>query len=455
MTNSKFWERGELIFWLTFFALVLQSPLVLLSRPEEFMFLPLTLVLGLVGMFLLRQNSEPSDRKFQVGIFLMAFSVRLWAGFFLYGYDFGKAIGDEDAGGYVDGWTMAQSWMHNGLDGFFNSIYTVFVGQFNIGQQMIWGLMMFVIGGPSRLAVSALNSFAGAGLVIVAYRITKIIFSEKEARIVALCITFWFSLILFSAGTSKEILVIFLEWSILYIIIRGKTLTRNDIFLLIPFLLGLYTTRFYAFYMCCATILIRFILSGNKTFFVYVRDASLAFSVILVFMFALNSYGVLNRDFQTYERRTEDVSQWRNGVAETTGSGVDLYQEDQTALVSVPVAVGYFFFSPFPWELGTGTFRKNLAIPENLALMFLFGVGIFSIKSVFKEKVNKLLPIVAFCVLYASFHISTLANIGLAWRHKQTVVPLLFMFASVGIIKMGAATQKQKKSQVRSQLHRV
>lgn len=450
MINSNFFKRGELIFWLTFASLVIISPFVILDKPEEFMFLPLTLVLGLGAIFFLNQSSEKHDRNFQISIFLLAFSLRLWAGFFLYGFGFGEALGDEDATGYISGWVMAQNWMNNGIDGFVNNLYAVFIGRQNVGQSMIWGSMMFVIGGPSRLAVSALNSFAGAGVVISVYRMTKVLFSEKEAKIVAICMTFWLSLILFSAGTSKEILVIFLEWTILYVIIRGKTLTRNDIFLLIPLLLALYTIRFYAFYMCCAVILIRFVTSGDKSFLVYLRDAAVAFVFISAFMFALSSYGVLERDREVYERNAEGLTQWRINVADYTGSGVVLYDEEQSSFVSIPVATAYFFFSPFPWELGSGSFRKNLSIPENLALMFLFVVGLFSVKSIFKEKISKLLPIVAFCVLYAGFHIASLANIGLAWRHKQTVVPLLFMFAAVGIIKMGA-TQREKKPQLRRQ----
>jgi len=60
-------------------------------------------------------------------------------------------------------------------------------------------------------------------------------------------------------------------------------------------------------------------------------------------------------------------------------------------------------------------------------------IGFPAWKIFFKDKFVDIAPIVAFCALYAGMHIWGLANVGLAWRHKQTVMPLLFMLVAVAI----------------------
>jgi hypothetical protein len=52
-----------------------------------------------------------------------------------------------------------------------------------------------------------------------------------------------------------------------------------------------------------------------------------------------------------------------------------------------------------------------------------------------KERFYQILPILAFCTLYAGFQIWGLSNIGLAWRHKQTVMPLFFLLAALSLTK--------------------
>jgi hypothetical protein len=38
-------------------------------------------------------------------------------------------------------------------------------------------------------------------------------------------------------------------------------------------------------------------------------------------------------------------------------------------------------------------------------------------------------------VLYAGLQIWGLSNVGLAWRHKQTVMPLLFLLTALSLTK--------------------
>lgn len=150
----------------------------------------------------------------------------------------------------------------------------------------------------------------------------------------------------------------------------------------------------------------------------------------------LNANGSINKDFERFDRQTQSIDAWRTQVATSTNSGTNIYSEyKDNSIVAVSIATVYFFFAPFPWDIFAGSLRNSFAVVENIVLIFLFIIGFPSIKIFLKEKFYQLLPILTFCALYASLQIWSLSNIGLAWRHKQTVMPLLFLLAALSLTK--------------------
>lgn len=258
-------KYGIIIFLMTFFALVIQGPFLFFEKPDELMAIPLVLFLGLGTAYFLNKGPDSEDTDFQINIFFVAFSVRLILGIIIYGWDLSALFGDEDASGYISGWVAAENWYKKGLDGFLSDFYRIFVDKQNVGQSVIWGSFMFIAGGPSRMIVSVINSFAGSLLVIIIYRLAKKLFDFQTAKIAAYIVAFWLSFILLSAGTSKEMLVICIEWSLLYLAIRNlKGLSQNDILISAPLMMILYTLRFYVFYICAAALFIRAIITNKK-----------------------------------------------------------------------------------------------------------------------------------------------------------------------------------------------
>ncbi len=416
------------------------------------MAIPLILILGGSAAYFLGKNRDREDADFQVNIFLLAFSIRLLMGMVIYGWDLTGIFADEDSSGYISGWLVAENWYKNGFDGFFNDLSMVFFEKANIGQSVIWGIPMFIAGGPSRMIVSAINSFAGSLLVIVIYRIARKIFDAETARLSAILMTFWASLVMLSAGTSKEILVILFEWSLLYFAIRNpKGLSVNDGLLAIPAFLALYITRFYALYMIATALVFRMITAGRKDLIRNVVLGSLMVGSVMIF---LNTSGVIDRDLAALDRQNQVINVWRENVAETTGSGTNIYSEYEGSSVIIPVAIVYFFLAPFPWELFSGSLRNSFAVIENLLIVVIMIIGFPAMKIFFKDKFFEMAPIFVFCVMYAGFHIWGLANVGLAWRHKQTVMPMFFMLVGLSIAhrKEGLRLISNKLSRRQKQL---
>jgi uncharacterized membrane protein YeaQ/YmgE (transglycosylase-associated protein family) len=427
-------KYGILIFFATFFILLFQAPFLFNDKPDELMFIPLVLIIGLGATFFLNKSSDKVDAEFQVNIFLVAFSLRIMLGIIIYGWDLTGVFGDEDSTGYISGWYVAQNWYKNGIDGFIADLYLVFIGKQNIGQNIIWGFLMFIANGPSRMIVSVINSFAGSMLVIVVYRIAKKIFDFQTAKVAAVLTTFWLSIVLLSAATSKEMLVICLEWSILYLAIRNpKGLSQKDIITAAFLMIVLYTLRFYAFYMCAAALFFRAIIANSKN---YARNSILGFILIASLLILLNASGAINKDFERLDRQNQIIDLWRVNVATSTGSGTDIYSQYKgNSILAVSVATVYFFFAPFPWDIFSGSLRSSFAAVENIIIIFVFAIGFTSIKTLFKERFFQLLPLIVFSVLYAGLQIWGLSNIGLAWRHRQTIMPLFFLLAALSITK--------------------
>jgi hypothetical protein len=431
-------NAGKAIFFLTFFALLVQS-LIFFDRAEEMFALPLVLILaGIAGFSLARQIGDP-DNDLQVNIFLWAFSARLWMGMILYGWDLKEMFGDEDASGYTIGWRFADNWWTNGLDGFASDLTLVFFDQQNIGQGLIWAIPTFFAGGESRMTVSVVNSFAGALLVIVVFKLARRIFGTETAKITALLATFWLSFILLSAGTSKEMLVIFFEWTLLYLLVRDpKGLSVKDGILAVPALLAVFISRFYALYLLAAAVVFRFLIARKEHIF---RNLIFGSMLVVSLMIFLNAGGAIERDYERIDRLNQRIDAWRENVATYSGTGVEVYSQYETTAVAVPVATIYFFFAPFPWEMFSGTARNTFGAVENIFVVLMLIIGFPGLKVLFRDRIVEMAPIFVFCVLYSGMHIWGLSNIGLAWRHKQTIMPLFFMLVAVAITHRHAGWQ--------------
>lgn len=422
---------GKFVFLITYIAFILQSVIIFSDNPDELMAIPLVLILAGAAAFFLSRNIADKDRDFQVSIFLWAFALRLWMGLVMYAWNLKDLFGDEDALGYAAGWGMAQRWYEGGLNAFFNDLARVFFDRQNEGQGFIWAIPTFLAGGHSRMIVSVVNSFAGALLVIVLFRLGRRIFGPEIGRISAILATFWASNILLSAMTAKEMLVIFFSWLFIYLIIRNPTGLRiKDGIAAIPVLLSVFIMRFYSIYMLMAAAFFRFLVAGGRNL---IRNTVFGTMIVASVFIVLASSGVVKRDMDRLDRLSNVIEGWRENMAASTGSGVEIYSEYESPTMAVPVAAVYFFLAPFPWEIFSGSARSAFGAVENIFIAIILIIGFPAWKIFFKDKFVDIAPIVAFCALYAGMHIWGLANVGLAWRHKQTVMPLLFMLVAVAI----------------------
>lgn len=426
-------RSGSLLFLVSVIAFSALGFILFPANPQ-IMAVVVILGLGVLGSWLIQRTRDSSQDSIGIGLFLVAFTARLWVSYMLYGFGLSQVFGDEDATGWAGGWAYASRWTTLGIETIIPDIFNLFAGPLkHIGQLVVWGSVLYVIQEPSRLAVSAVNCFFGAMTVVVIYRLARKLFDEPAARIAAVFVLAWPSLVLLSASTSKEPLVIFLEWFLLYQALRTRDHpTVGRILTLLVCLFALYSMRSYAAYVCGIAILIYFLFSPSKH---RVRGFALAIVLGLSGAFLLSQLGLLQKDIEFASVRLLDISDWRENVAATTGSGITVYDTSTElgTITSIPVAVAYFLFAPFPWDLGRGSLRNQLLMFEVLLFYGILFFGFWGgVKVAVRERWAELQPLLVFVILYASIQLLGLSNIGLAWRHRQTIMPLFLILSAVG-----------------------
>src|SRR5262245_5826485 len=214
------------------------------------------LIFAWLGSFLLTlTRKHHQTRNEQIKLFLCALGVRFAASIVVYEMGLVKVLGDEDSGGWIAGLALSDRWDKQRL-GLLSlpEIWGAAYGKQPLGFQYLAGLFFFITGTSARMPIAAMNCFFGALTVILIYRTAISLFSRWTAVRAGWIACFFPSLIIWSAQTLKEPVVIFLEALALYACVNLKLsgfsvkyvlLCAAAIVLLAPF-------RFYAAYLAGA-----------------------------------------------------------------------------------------------------------------------------------------------------------------------------------------------------------
>lgn len=104
------------------------------------------------------------------------------------------------------------------------------------------------------------------------------------------------------------------------------------------------------------------------------------------------------------------------------------------ALVNGTIAALYFLFTPFPWMIYT---IADLAIAVEGVVSILFGIAaLIGIKEMYRRApIVTVALTVTFVATVVIYGFGT-ANVGTATRHRQSFLWVIFLFGSVGIVRI-------------------
>jgi hypothetical protein len=386
----------------------------------------------------------------QIVLFLVAFATRFAFSIWVYQFGLINILHDEDSSGWAMGIPLQRLWSQQRLS-LLDLPYTLmgaFQGE-HFGYRYMLGALFYVANSPTRMVAAVLNCFFGALTVVFAYRIARTLFSEWVAIRVGWWTCLLPSLIVWSAQTVKEPVIILLETLALYgcvnlkrhgFSVRYTMLCVATTILVIPF-------RFYVAYITAAAIMFPLLLPHLMR-----RRMSIGSALIVVFLFIPLFWlsGVLVRHEAQFDRfDTRFISNYRRGLAAGAGSGVETAYDIRTnqGMAMATLTGGtYLLLAPFPWDLG-GTPRKMLTAPELLVWWWLVVVALVpGLWYVIRKRLSDAQPLLFFVFGLGLLYSATFRNVGLAYRQRAQLLPWLIIIAMVGLERRA---QRRRIAQVR------
>ena len=352
----------------------------------------------------------------------------------IYAFGFVQVIKDEDGSGWLTGAGYHQSWVDQGvgLADVPELVANAFLSS-NKGYYYLLAAFYYIIE-PCRLPVAAINGFCGALAIIFAYRTAASLFSDRVARRVGTWLCLFPSMVIWSAQTVKEPIVILLETMVVYGCVRLRQsrfplphllLTLVCIILLVPF-------RFYAAYLAITALAATALLPASGRVRLNIGSK---LGVLLIGGFFVTTGLLAHHESQYAHWDLDNLQQVRSYTARTTGSGFESSLDVRTPSgfgLMLVIGAAHLLLAPFPWHLLGGSVRLLLVAPETIYWWWLVLVAVIpGLRYSLRHRFNDILPLLVMLVGFGLVYSLTFSNVGLIYRQRAQLLPWLLIFAAV------------------------
>lgn len=392
-----------------------------------------------------------ADRTFLMRLFLIGLLVRIIVATIIFSGNMEEFFGG-DANTYdIFGQSLVQAWHGNE---FHSQAYNNFIAS----GASAWGMLYLVaivyeLIGTNMFAIQLINASVGSATAIIVYYVAQTLFNNlRVARVAAVLVAFFPSLILWSSQALKDGLIILaLALSILATLRLMEKITIGYVAVLTLSLMALLSLRFYIFYMMSAAVAGSFII-GMKTLsaqsfihrFVAVAAIGLAFTWFGVLQYAelqFNRYANL----ETIQLSREDQAAAGSGF----GKDVDVGTAEG-ALSVIPLGIVYLLFAPFPWQFTS--LRQSITLPEMIVWWLAFPLLVLGLWYSLRHRLRQVSPIVMFTTMLTLAYSLFQGNVGTAYRQRSQMLVFYFIFVAVGaIILKEKAEDKRRQQQLAKQ----
>ena len=338
-----------------------------------------------------------------------------------------------DAGG--------QEWA-NHWKGYSDSV----ASRFAMPYYRLVGVHYFILG-HAVVVPKITNAILGAATVFYTYRIGIFLAGEEAGWRAARLVTFFPSLILWSAMGIRDALAILAIVAVVWHTISLKLrFTLPSAVMLLAALMMIGTLREYMFpLMGCAVVLGIFLTDLRSAPRNLIAVAILA--CLLLLIYRQTSIG----EKFVSQASLADIQRMRDGgaIGARTAYMTDVdISTPQGALLFLPLGIAYFLFSPFPWQIGG--IRHLLPLPEMLYWYSLIPVIFFAMRRLLKDNFQvAIVVLVSTIVLTVSYGLGS-SNVGTAYRHRGQVMPLLLAVAAAGLTLQENERRRLRQSQERA-----
>jgi hypothetical protein len=402
---------------------------------------------GVAGVIISRVGKHSS---FLLRLFLFAVLLRVLIGTAIFVFN-GQTFFGGDAITYDDyGVAQIAAWAG---DRFQQGRVDLFVGK---GVGSGWG-MVYLVGsvywlvGRNMLAMQFLNAVLGAATAPIIFLCALEVFeNSRVARLAAIAVAFYPSLVLWSSQGLKDAPIVFLlAFSILATLKLGMKFNLKYVFTLVAALFCLLSLRFYVFYMIVVAIGGAFLIGMRA---VTAQGFARQFVIMIILGLSLTYLGVTryaNLQFEQYGRG-EQLQRSRADQA-SAQSGFDKDVDVSTtagALSAIPKGLLYLLFAPFPWQLAS--LRQSITLPEMIIWWGSFPMLLIGLWFSIRYRLRQISPILIFTVMLSLAYSVFQGNVGTAYRQRAQLLVFYFIFVAVGFV----LTQEKREERKRLELER-
>lgn len=387
------------------------------------------------------------DRQFLLRVFACGLLIRVVVGSIINGLQLQEFFGGDAITYDLLGYALSQVWM-----GAAN--YQFVANDAFANGATGWGMLYFVgaiytLVGRNMLAVQFFNGVLGAATAPIIYLCAQHIFgSVRVARIAAMFVAFYPSLILWSAQGLKDGPIVFLLALIILATLRlGERLQPKYLAILALALMCLISLRFYIFYMAVAAVAGSFLIGMRP-----LTSQSLArqFVVVIGVGLILTYFGVLRSagaQLETVNLQTVQTARADLAGSAQSGFGKDIdVSTTSGALTAIPVGAVYLLFAPFPWQIGS--LRQSITLPEMVVWWASFPLLVLGVWFTIKFRLRQALPILIFTTMLTVAYSVFQGNVGTAYRQRSQILVFYFIFVAVGAILLKEQQEDRKQQSI-------
>ena len=409
---------------------------------------PLALVAGLV---LSRGAGE--QRTYLARVFVGGLLLRMAVGAIINGFELQEFFGGDAltydwlGGALLEAWRgdvpMLPELKQWAVAGGWGMVYLVAV---------IYGLL-----GRNMLAVQFFNAVVGAATAPVVFLCARHIFQNvRVAKVAAVSVAFYPSLVLWSSQALKDGPIVFLlAVSMLATLKLGERLSVRYVAALLGAMFAILSLRFYIFYMLAAAVCGAFVIGMRPQ---TTQSVARQLAIVLVLGLGLTYLGVLRTAGVQYEMfgNLAGVQRSRSDLARNanTGFGADVDVSTATGALSVvPLGMAYLLFAPFPWQLAS--LRQSITLPEMVAWWVSFPLLVLGVWFTLSYRLRQALPILLFTTMLTLAYSIFQGNVGTAYRQRSQILVFYFIFVAVGAVLLKERYEEGQQQMVAQKQARV
>jgi 4-amino-4-deoxy-L-arabinose transferase-like glycosyltransferase len=389
------------------------------------------LILAIIAGYFVYQDKEQGS--FLLQLFAWALLIRMLVATGIFMFNAQEFFGGDALTYDFYGHAQMKAWQGD-------SYYKIIADRFTSGQASAWGMVnlisvIYSIIGRNTLAIQFVNSVIGAATAVLVFHCAHQVYKNiRVARIAAICVAFFPSLVLWSAQGLKDApIVFFLVLAILASLRLNEKLSLKYAAILVVALFSILSLRFYVFYMIAVAIAGGFVIGFQK--FTPTNFAR-QFVVIVLVGVSLTYLGVTRYASAQFDRfaTLEALNRSRTDLSRA-GSGfgqeVDV-STTQGAISTIPIGLVYLLFAPFPWQVAS--LRQSITFPEMIIWWCSFPLLVLGIWYSIKYRLRQIAPILIFTTMLSIAYSVFQGNVGTAYRQRAQLLVFYFIFVAVGFV---------------------